>query len=200
MEVNLISGTLGRSWWKGNRNDFTGMHSFPNWRVSKIIMTVKLSQSRHKFRDAVQPLVTQHSTCPQGVTEWFYFSISLNISLSFCGIKVIHRMLSQAITTTRSDQLQWNTFLKHSAFPACAKDYLSTWLASLSGMQTRLHSPLEINNQLVHVSTKESLCFPLSARLWNSKTVRYVSFIERSRSCTTDVAQFHWTRACAIVG
>ena len=90
-----------------------------------------------KFRDSVLPLVTQHSTCPQGVTEWFYFSISLNIFLSFCGIKVIYRMLSQAITTTRSDQLQWNTFLKHSAFPACAKDYLSTWLASLSGMQRR---------------------------------------------------------------
>ena len=137
MEVNLISGTLGRSWWKASRNDFTGMHSFPNWRVSKIIMSVKLSQSRHKFRDSVLPLVTQHSTCPQGVTEWFYFSISLNIFLSFCGIKVIYRMLSQAITTTRSDQLQWNTFLKHSAFPACVKDYLSTWLASLSGMQRR---------------------------------------------------------------
>ena len=137
MEVNLISGTMGRSWWKANRNDFTGMHSFPNWRVSKIIMSVKLSQSRHKFRDSVLPLVTQHSTCPQGVTEWFYFSISLNISLSFCGIKAIYRMLSRAITTTRSDQLQWNTFLKHSAFPACAKDYLSTWLASLSGMQRR---------------------------------------------------------------
>ena len=154
-----------------------------------------------KFRDLVLPLVTQHSTCPQGVTEWFYFSISLNIFLSFCGIKVIYRMLSQAITTTRSDQLQWNTFLKHSAFPACAKDYHFHVTGKLEwNAETRLHSPLEINNQLVHVSTKESLCFPLSARLWNSKTVRYVSFIERSRSCTTDVAQFHWTQACAIVG
>ena len=137
MEVNLISGTLGRSWWKANRYDFTGMHSFPNWRVSKIIMSVKLSQSRHKFRDSVLPLVTQHSTCPQGVTEWFYTSISLNISLSFCGIKVTYRLSSQTIITTRSDQLQWKIFLKHSAFPAWAKDYLSTWLASLSGMQRR---------------------------------------------------------------
>ena len=67
-------------------------------------MSVKLSQSRHKFRDSELPLVTQHSTCPQRVTEWFYFSISPNISLCFGGIKVIYDMLSQTITTTGSDQ------------------------------------------------------------------------------------------------
>ena len=67
-------------------------------------MSVKLSRCRHKFRDSVLYVVTQHSTSHQGVTEWFYFNISLIISLSFCGIKVAYRMSSQTTTTTRSDQ------------------------------------------------------------------------------------------------
>ena len=60
--------------------------------------------ARHKFRDSVPSFVTQHSTCPQRGTECFYSSISLNISLSFCGIKVIYNRLSQTISTTRGDQ------------------------------------------------------------------------------------------------
>ena len=60
--------------------------------------------TRHKFRDSVPSFVTQHSTCPQRSTECFYSSISLNISLSFCGIKVIYNRLSQTISTTRGDQ------------------------------------------------------------------------------------------------
>ena len=65
-------------------------------------------QNGEFFRDLAQLLVTQHSTCPQGVTEWFYSSISLNISLSFCGIRVIYNMLSQTISTTRSEYIIWN--------------------------------------------------------------------------------------------